>query len=400
MIDDSLFVQDQATGLYLPTEAQTIVHPWDDLNILNPYLQRPKIQPDLQSTLAVLSAQGPDVPKLLRTNFRRELRSAATINPSAGVVSSSGSGGTVIQVDDASLFNTGQAVAISNGPSNPVQFIQLAVLHSVDEPNNKIFTEGALQNNLVVGDIVSVLPRVATVPDQLTLGGPPDAFFANFVSQAQPTQPTVFNIASIGNVQFVVGFFDVFMHVQPQTSYSASAFIRDSNNNDIWRGYIFAEGPDPEFFPRQSATFESNPAAGSFITLVTGVAGQTVWLRRLNFMTSASGGGSYYLRDGTGKIFARITQQYAAFNPGHDLEWVPASSGSDIQLFNNNAGTNFAVGELVYSQVSTNLLKPGRVGFHKGGFLIPRGLGLNYGVDQPVPGQGILQLNIGIYLAD
>lgn len=400
MIDDSLFVQDQTTGLFIPTRAQTVVHPWQDLNALNPSDQWPSINPDIQTSLAVLSAQGPDVPKLLRTNFRRELRSAATINPSAQVTKAVASGNTVINVDDASLFNTGQAIAISNGPTNPVQFIQLAVLHSVDEPNHNVITEGALANSLVVGDIVSVLPRVATVPDQLSLGGPPDAFFANFVSQAQPTQPTVFNIASIGNVEFCVGFFDVFMHVQVQTSYSASAFIQDTNGKDIWRGYIFAEGPDPYFFPQKRAFFNASINNGASVVLVAGVAGQNVYLRRIDWSCPSSNNSSFVIIDQHSNNYHAAFNAGGAFMPGHVWEWAQAPTGDSISLENFGAVPQTITGELEYAQVSNTLLKPGRVGFHKGSFLVGRGLGINYGVDQPVPGQGILQLNIGIYLAD
>ena len=161
-VDESAFVQDDASGLFVPSQSRRNIIPWEDMQAVNPSDRWSQISPDLLSTLAIGVNQGSDRANLNIGNSRGAQYTASALNFTTFTAASSGAGSSTVTVVDGNFAKMAMAIWIFPGPTNP---------HNTHGPyfvfpsaDTHVFT---LNNPLVVdvipGDLVAAIPLTGFV---------------------------------------------------------------------------------------------------------------------------------------------------------------------------------------------------------------------------------------------
>lgn len=154
-VDAAGFVQDEASGLFVPSvpQARRSVIPWADLNAADPPYRWSQISPDLLSTLAVLSAQGVDRPRLLSVDDAGALKVGSRINAITTLGAPLAALATVATVKDTSQFFPGDHVSlVKNGA--PASICTDVIVKSIDSPTQMTFNATCAGLSFAVGDFV------------------------------------------------------------------------------------------------------------------------------------------------------------------------------------------------------------------------------------------------------
>lgn len=161
-VDESAFIQDDASGLFVPSQSRRNIIPWDDMQAVNPADRWSQISPDLLSTLAIGVNQGSDKANLAIGNSRGAQYNASALNFTTQVSGDSNAGTNTVTVIDGNFAKMAMAIWIFPSPTNP---------HGIHGPyfvfptaNPHVFT---LNQQLVVdvriGDLVAAVPLTAFV---------------------------------------------------------------------------------------------------------------------------------------------------------------------------------------------------------------------------------------------
>lgn len=159
MADLSSFVQDSASGLFIPPQARRNVIPWDDLQTLATPQRLSQLSPDIITALSVLVAQGPKVPFLLTADEHSALRVVAEINNSSTVARPQVIGDHQLMVTDPSFVTAGDVFLVIPQSGNPAHG-PYQVAGAGQDKTGVISLLFGLQANVIVGDGVRRLPLI------------------------------------------------------------------------------------------------------------------------------------------------------------------------------------------------------------------------------------------------
>lgn len=154
------FTQDQASGLYLPTQTRTQLIPFDDLNILNPPLGYGNLNTDAITALAVLTAQGPTTPRLLSTDSIGQLRVASRNGWVARTVTDMPIGAQTVKVDVGAPVVKSDVCQITFGAPGSQTTLGVFIVDDVQADGTLHFEQNA-SVDIPIGSTVSQLPQVA-----------------------------------------------------------------------------------------------------------------------------------------------------------------------------------------------------------------------------------------------
>jgi hypothetical protein len=289
-------------------------------------------------------------------------------------------------------------VQVSNGFTNPLQFTQLTPLHSVDLANNNVITEGGMNQALVPGDIVTIVPIVATMPNQASLGGAPGAYFANYRYAFVAGQSPSVLLSALGNTRWTVGYLNLVLQAVIGAEWDTSVHLVQAGN-PLWSDYIRVFGDPPDSAINLPAYAEGSSSALSGSTLVTGVVGQTIYIRGWELDVE---GAAFFLalRDST---IAAPNGRFAVMNRLGDQQMAglrtPLSSGAGV-VIDSVASANTGRVVLHYSQVPNTWSRSSRVGFYNGGITFDRGQTLQVVANGTVPTGVTCFMSFGVYLND
>lgn len=147
------FIQDNSSGLFIPPQARRQVIPYDDLQALATPTQLSQISPDLLSALAILTAQGPDRPRLLTADANGSLVTAAQINTVTTFIAPFTGGGLTAQIKDVTGFAPGMKVTMTSANFGGAVCSAVTVT-SVKPPHTINFFATCTGQDFVVGDFI------------------------------------------------------------------------------------------------------------------------------------------------------------------------------------------------------------------------------------------------------
>lgn len=154
------FTQDQASGLYLPTQTRTNLIPFDDLQILNPPTGWGNLNTDAITALAILTAQGPTTPRLLSTDSIGQLRVASRNGWVARTVTDMPIGSQSVRVDVGAPVVKSDVCQITFGAPGSQTTLGIFIVDDV-QPDGTLHFEENASVDIPIGSTVSQLPQVA-----------------------------------------------------------------------------------------------------------------------------------------------------------------------------------------------------------------------------------------------
>jgi hypothetical protein len=161
------FVQDTGSGVFVPRAVINPI-PYTDLNATDPPVARPQISPDLLSALAILVAQSPQGPKLLRSATDGRLRTLARLNTSTFLTDVVTAGATTLNVDDTTEMEVGDQLTLVS-KANPAQtcpqctVLTIPDIHTVTIVNTCATFSWVPGDRVIVEQVVDIRAIIDTV---------------------------------------------------------------------------------------------------------------------------------------------------------------------------------------------------------------------------------------------